>query len=78
MNITKFANCQLKPDENLEHFVDFTDIKYEINADGLCDVVHAKYYIPTILTSDKLVRNFRFKTFSFIVNSKSCAIFFYV
>lgn len=55
VNITKFGNCELDPSENLEHFVRFTDISYELNADGYCDTVHAKYYIPTVNTADKLV-----------------------
>lgn len=56
MNITEFGNCDwIDPNENLEHFVRFTDVSYEINADGFCDVVHAKYFIPTINIADKLV-----------------------
>lgn len=55
MNITRFGNCEMDPSENLEHFVRFTDVVYEMDSDGLCDAVHGKYYIPTVNTADKLV-----------------------
>lgn len=68
VNITSFKECDIDPSANKEHFVTFTDIIYEYNADGLCDTVHAKYNIPTINDNDKLVRltwiiiNFSFTT----------------
>lgn len=59
VNITNFRNCDLDPSENLEQYVSFTDISYEFNSDGLCDIVHGTYNIPTVNTADKLVINFR-------------------
>lgn len=55
VNITSFKTCDMDPSENLEHFVRFTDISLECNADGFCDIVHAKFHIPTVNDGDKLV-----------------------
>lgn len=56
VNITSFKTCDTDPSENLDHFVRFSDISLECNADGFCDIVHAKFHIPTVNEGDKLVR----------------------
>lgn len=55
VNITSFQNCDVDPSENMDHFVQFSDISYECDADGFCDIVHAKFNIPTVNDKDKLV-----------------------
>lgn len=35
-----------------------SDVSYEFNADGYADVVHGKYFIPTVNTNDKMVTIF--------------------
>lgn len=57
INITQFKNCDLDPNENLEHFASFDNVSYECDADGYCDTIHATFNVPTILTTDKLVKN---------------------
>lgn len=56
MNITNFQQCETDPSENSDHLVTFTDVSYECDANGFCDMVHAKYTIPTINDNDKLVK----------------------
>lgn len=55
VNITSFKNCDLDSSENLDHFVRFSDISFECNADGFCDILHAKFNIPTVNDKAKLV-----------------------
>lgn len=56
VNITSFKDCDIDPSENSEHLVHFSDISLECNADGFCDIVHAKFNIPTVNDNEKLVK----------------------